>query len=238
MIRDTLSSIKEQFDRIDEKLGEKQLALFKDQADFEEERLQSLVDNASGDSVSPTALLYSIENMGNATPYNLLNEDEQPHYFLNGTTIDVEGQGAGGENIIGWDRDRRNGAIFTVFTEERILIIANHVRGYDEHTIPYDTVTNTNLNTGLGAKTRLAIQTKSATYHCDLLTTRKKHGKEEIEEAIEYLRERRQQSTESTPVITESEPLDQLEQLKSLYDDGAITEEEFEEKKAALLDDL
>jgi len=238
MIRDTLSTINQKIDRMGEKVAKKRLALFKDLAVYDEDELEDIIADASGDSVTEEELLSSIENLGNATPYNLLNEDEQPHYFLNGTTIDVEGQGAGGETIIGWDRDRRIGAVYTILTQRRILIIANHVRGYDEHTIPYDTVTTTNLNTGLGAKTRLSIQTKSATYHCDLLTTQNKHGKEEIKEAIEYLRNRREASVESTPTSSESEPLDQLERLKSLYDDGAISEEEFEEKKTELLDEL
>ncbi|MFB6186841.1 MAG: SHOCT domain-containing protein, partial [Halobacteriaceae archaeon] len=138
--------------------------------------------------------------------------------------------GAGSESITGWDRDRRIGGAFTVITEQRVLIIANHLRGYDEHTIPYDSITAINLNSGIFSK-RLTLQTRGATYHLSVTNS----DDDEVQDAVEWLRERRRQgdSHDST-----DDPLDRLEKLKNLYDNGAITEDEFEEKKASLLDEI
>lgn len=234
MIRDKLSSLKNRLDALDEQFEEKKVDTWRKAADVDEEKMKSVIAGASGDSVSFEALIFPIAHVDNTVSFELLDDDEQPHYFLKGSTIDVEGQGSGTESIVGWDRDRRIGGAYTVLTEDRVLIIANHARGYDEHTIPYDTITTTNLNNGF-ATTRLSIQTKSATYHCGVSKTEKKYGKDEVKDAVKYLRQRREQGAEPT---MEGEPLDKLEQLKSLYDDGTITEEEFEEQKAALLDDL
>lgn len=218
-------------DAVDD-LEQKRKGWLESRVDFDEEEVQLLLDSASGESVERDALLRLLD--GSTAPINLLDDGEQPHHFLNGSTIDVEGQGSGTESIIGWDRDRRIGAVYTVITDQRILVIANHARGYDEHTIPYDSVTNVSLNSGF-TSTRLSIQTKSATYHCSVSKSKRKFGGEEIESAVEYLRKRRQQGQQSDST---SDPLDRLEKLKSLYDDGVLSEEEFEVKKESLLDEI
>ncbi|MFA1612162.1 SHOCT domain-containing protein [Halobellus rubicundus] len=221
------NSIKEKFDEADRRTEE----WIESKLDFDEERLQTLVESAQGESVTRDAFLIVLD--GFVAPINLLDDEEQPHYFLNGSTVDVEGQGAGSESIVGWDRDRRIGGAYTILTSQRILVIANHARGYDEHTIPYDIVTAVNLNRGM-VGIRLSIQTKSATYHCSATKTKNKYGSEEVESAVDYLRKKRQQTTEEDS----DDALDQITRLKSLYDDGAITEEEFQEKKQSLLDDI
>jgi hypothetical protein len=197
-------------------------------ADRDVEEIRPLIESARGESVRRKHLF---NKLGHGTvPADLLDEGEQPHYFLWGSSIDVEGDGAGGESITGWDRDRRIGSAYTVITEQRVLVIASHLRGYDEHTIPYDSITSVNLNTGM-ISTRLTLQTRGATYHLSVSSS----DDEEVQEAVEYLRERRLRGDESS---ANDGPLDRLEKLKSLYDDGAITEVEFENKKSDLLDDI
>jgi len=196
MIREKLSSIKERLDKFDEQFEEKKVESWRKAADVNEDKMKSVIAAASGDSVSFEALIFPLAHIDNTVSFELLDDGEQPHYFLKGSTIDVEGQGSGTESIVGWDRDRRIGGAYTVLTEERVLIIANHARGYDEHTIPYDAITTTNQNNGF-ASTRLSIQTKSATYHCGVSKTESKYGKDEVEDAIDYLRQRREQGAES-----------------------------------------
>lgn len=231
MIRDKLGNIKERLDQIDEKRRDR----WQRRAGVDDDDLQAVIINAAGDSVNRESLIFPIGSTDSVVSFNLLDDGEQPHYFLKGSTIDVEGQGAGSESIIGWDRDRRIGGSYTVITENRVLIIANHARGYDEHTIPYDTITNVNLNSGL-TSTRLSIQTKSATYHCSVSKSKRKFGKGEVTDAVEYLRERRNRVNE--PDTTSDDPLDRIEKLKSLHEDGVLTDEEFEEKKESLLDEV
>lgn len=201
----------------------------RDQAEIE-----PVIERAKGESVRSNDLL-KIMSGGGTVPFDLIDEGEQPHYLLKGTTIDVEGHGAGSESIIGWDRDRRIGNSYTVITEDRVLIIASHLRGFDEHTIPYDSITNVNLNSGL-TSTRLSIQTKSATYHLSVTQTKQKQGVNEIQDAVKYIRDRRNRENNSN--TTSDDPLDRIEKLKSLHEDGVLSDEEFEEKKESLLDEV
>lgn len=221
-------SVKDKVDELDQKRQDWVEGLI----EFDEEELQVLIEGSEGESVNRDTLLIPISE--SSAPINLLDNGEQPHYLLNGSTIDVEGVGSGSESILGWDRDRRIGSAYTVITEQRILIIANHARGYDEHTIPYDAVTNVNLNRGVTG-VRLSLQTKSATYHCSVSKSNRKYGQEEVDNATEYLRKRRKEGTESGAT---DDPLDRIEKLKSLHDDGVLTDEEFEDKKASLLDEV
>ena len=46
------------------------------------------------------------------------------------------------------------------------------------------------------------------------------------------------QPTTNTTIVNQSDSLDKLKKLKELLDAGVITEEEFDEKKKALLDDI
>lgn len=229
MIRGKLSKIKERIGDFDDAQREKR----RKEAGVDKEALELVIENAEGNSINRESLLRYLAI--NTVPFNLLDEDEQPHYLLHGSTIDVEGQGAGTESIIGWDRDRRLGAVYTIITDKRVLVVANHVRGYDEHTIPYDAITTVNLNSGL-TSTRLSIQTTSATYHCSVSNTSREYGQEEEEQAVKYLRNRRQRENQTDS--NSKEPLEEIEKLKSLYDDGVLTEEEFEEKKKSLLDGI
>jgi len=221
-------SITDQIDRLEQK----RLNWVEGRVDFDEERVQAIIENAQGESVYRERLLQLMD--ASTAPINLLDQGEQPHYILNGSTIDVEGQGAGTENILGWDRDRRIGGIYTVVTEDRVLVIANHARGYDEHSIPFDAITTVNLNTGF-TSTRLSIQTRSATYHCGVSKTKRKYSIEEVNDAVEYLRRKREQNPKGS---ASDDSLDRLQKLKSLLDDGAITEDEFNEKKSKILDEI
>ena len=197
-------------------------------ADRDEDEILPVIEQARGESVKPNNLLNTLD--ANTVPIDLLDEGEQPHYFLKGSSVDVEGDGAGGESITGWDRDRRIGGAFTVLTEQRVLVIANHLRGYDEHTIPYDSITAVNLNSGIASK-RLTLQTRGATYHLSVTSS----DDDEVQDAVKWLRGKRRHGDESNST---DDSLDRLEKLKSLYDDGVLNEKEYEEKKAELLDDI
>lgn len=197
-------------------------------ADRDKEAIAEIIEQAHGDSIRPNNLFQQLD--GDTVPADLLDSGEQPHYYLKGSSVDVEGDGAGGESITGWDRDRRIGSAFTLVTEQRVLVIANHFRGYDEHTIPYESISAVNLNSGFVSK-RLSLQTRGATYHLSVSTS----DDDEVQRAVEYLRERRRQGDDSD---SRGDPLDRIEKLKSLHDDGVLTDEEFEEKKSSLLDDV
>lgn len=167
---------------------------------------------------------------------DLLDGDEKVHYMWRGGTIDVEGSSAG-DSIFGNDRDRKSSfkGIFTAVTSKRIVIAIPQFLGDDERHIPYHSATSVDLDTGL-VNRRVSIQTKGQTYHIQAQGP----SKDELREAMRFIREKIEEANRPQQVHTESEPdpTEQLQNLKELHDDGVLTDEEFEQKKQSILDKI
>lgn len=166
----------------------------------------------------------------------LLDDDETVHYMWRGGTIDVEGSGAG-QSIFGNDRDRKSSfkGIFTAVTDKRIVIAIPQFLGDDERHIPYFSVTSVDLDTGL-VNRRVSIQTKGQTYHVQAQGP----SKDELRDAMRFIREQveaanRPQQVQAT---SEPDPTDRLMKVKELHDQGLLTDDEFEEKRRALVDEI
>ena len=121
-------------------------------------------------------------------------------------------------------------------TEKRVAVKIPQWLGSDERSIPYDSITSVDLDTGLINK-RLTLQTPGQTYHIEA----HEPGKEECREAIKFIRKKISESKQPQVVqqeASEPDPTEQLINLKELHDDGILSEEEFEEKKKSLLDKI
>jgi hypothetical protein len=166
----------------------------------------------------------------------LLDEDETVHYMWRGGTIDVEGSGAG-DSIFGNDRDRKSSfkGIFTGITSKRIVIAIPQYLGDDERHVPYFSATSVDLDTGLVAR-RVSIQTKGQTYHIQAQGP----DKDELRQAMRFIREKIEEANTPTRVAAASEPdpTEQLKNLKELHDSGIVNDEEFEAKKQSLLEKI
>lgn len=170
---------------------------------------------------------------------DILDPDEVVHYITRGTTVDVEGSSAG-TSLFGDDRSRKTGTkgyVRAVITDRRVAIKVPQVLGNDERSVPYDSITSADLDTGLINK-RITLQTPGQTYHIEA----QEPGKEEVREAVRFIREKRSEANQPDVVTTnessESDPLDQLEKLRELHEKGAVSDSEFENKKADLLDQI
>jgi hypothetical protein len=170
---------------------------------------------------------------------DILDPDEVVHYITRGTTVDVEGSSAG-TSLFGDDRSRKTGTkgyVRAVITDRRVAIKVPKVLGNDERSVPYDSITSADLDTGLINK-RITLQTPGQTYHIEA----QEPGKEEVREAVRFIREKRSEANQPDVVTTnessESDPLDQLEKLRELHEKGAVSDSEFENKKADLLDQI
>lgn len=173
-----------------------------------------------------------VEKMADA-----LEPDESVHYLWRGGTIDVEGSGAG-DSIFGNDRDRKSGTkgfVRTAVTGERIVVHIPQFLGDDERTIPYRSISSVDLDTGLVDK-RVSLQTKGQTYHVQATEP----GKDEVKRALRFVREKVEEAHQPQTVQTASEPdpTEQLKNLKELHEQGVLTDEELEEKKQSLLDQI
>ena len=167
---------------------------------------------------------------------NLLDEDENVHYMWRGGTIDVEGSSAG-ESIFGNNRDRKSSlkGVFTAVTSKRIVIAIPQFLGDDERHIPYHSATSVDLDTGL-INRRVSIQTKGQTYHIQAQGP----PKDELRDAMRFIREKIEETNRPQQVQTESDPdpTEQLKNLKELHAKGVLTDEEFRSKKQSLLDKI
>jgi hypothetical protein len=163
---------------------------------------------------------------------DVLDDDEQVHYLTSGSTVDVEGSSAG-ESLFGDDRSRKSGTkgwVRTGITDKRVVVKVPQWLGDDERSIPYQNITSVDLDTGLAFK-RLTLQTPGQTYHIEATEP----DKDEIREAMKFIRNKMTESTEEKVVVQsndEPDPTEQLQNLKELYNDGVLTDEEFEEKSS------
>jgi len=162
---------------------------------------------------------------------DVLDDGENVHYLTRGSTVDVQ-EGGDNSSLFGDDRSRKTGTrgwVRAAFTDRRVVVKVPQMLGTDERSIPYQNITSVDLDTGL-VKKRVTLQTMGATYHIEADDP----GKDEVRDAMRFVRQKLGESNDSGG--TEDSPLDKLEQLRDLHDDGVLSDEEFEEKKQDLLD--
>jgi len=209
----------------------------------------SPLDNADLDC-TPQNELATRENVSKID--ELMEVGEQVHFLAKDAT-------GGIEIITGGRKETTDGGgrktVWTAVTDRRVVssIPSSLIGGSDEISIPYTSVTNVDLE-DMGTdiadsdgivemmesyiQKRLVIQTNSRTYRIDVGTM----SEESCRRMADFIRKK---STEQTRRLEKQEqghssgnPLDQIERLKQLNDQGAITDEEFEEKKSKLLDQI
>lgn len=169
---------------------------------------------------------------------DILDNDEIVHYLTRGSTVDVEGSGAGG-SLFGDDRSRKSGTkgyVRAVITDRRVAVKVPQFLGNDERSVPYSNITSVDLDTGLVNK-RLTLQTPGQTYHIEA----QEPGKDELRDITRFIRDKI--SEENQPDVvqadnSEADPLDQLSKLKDLHDQGVVSDQEFEDKKSNLMDKI
>lgn len=167
---------------------------------------------------------------------DVLDEDENVHYITSGSTVDVEGSQAG-VSLFGDDRSRKSGTkgwVRAAFTQKRVVIKIPQWLGSDERTIPYHNITSVDLDTGLVNK-RITLQTPGQTYHVEAQNPDKTECRNIVKFVRDKIRESQKQNSNDS---SKKSPLDRLEKLKDLHDQGALSDEEFEEKKQELMSEI
>jgi hypothetical protein len=191
--------------------------------------VQDLAEGAISDSVSAERLMGQEQYFHNVMPF--LEADEQPHYLFpltKGFFADIPliiDSGAEREEAL----SKQDGGTVVV-SNHYVRIIS--IKG--EWTIPYSSISSVDY---VGHPS-LHVQTEGRTYYIKVAGT---HFNEEerLSEASTYIRRKqRGAGNQSTQNISDDDtkPLDQIKQLGELRDAGAISKEEFEEKKQELLD--
>ncbi|TKX60823.1 hypothetical protein EXE48_10350 [Halorubrum sp. ASP1] len=194
------------------------------------------IDDRQPDGDEPSGKYVTPERLKKVA--DILDNDEVVHFLTRGSTVDVEGSGAGG-SLFGDDRSRKSGTsgyVRAVVTDRRVAVKVPQFLGNDERSVPYSNITSVDMDTGLVNK-RLTLQTPGQTYHIEA----HEPGKDELREITRFIRGKISEANQPTTVQADSsepDPLEQLEKLKKLHEQGVVDDEEFSEKKSNLLDKI
>lgn len=148
---------------------------------------------------------------------------------ISGITHDDDDDSFLGENSGGGIRNSNQVAIFT---NERVLTRLPAFLSTDTSTIRYENIKSVETKYGM-VKRKLILRTSGEDYHLVAFDS-----KPVINVASEFVREKISEGAESSTVQVEESPIEKIEQLKELYDNGAISEQEFKSKKEELLDEI
>jgi hypothetical protein len=160
----------------------------------------------------------------------LLDPGESVHFLATdaGGQLKIDGEP---QNIIN---------LTTVVTDRRVLFKHGKMIGSKQTSIDYKDISSVEVSFGVVQK-RLNIETDSKVFGIGVGQL----DKDEVQDMAKFVREKAREtslpeierSNEKSPT-DEEDALDKLERLGELHDNGVITEEEFQEKKQSLLDQI
>lgn len=119
-------------------------------------------------------------------------------------------------------------------TDSRLTAYINETIGSSNLSIDYDRVETVEVERGAIA-TKLSVQSTSKTYSFPGFNS---IDSREINEFAQFVRDQAKDASTTAQSGSGVDPTQQLKNVKELHDEGVLTDEEFEEKKQALLDKL
>lgn len=189
----------------------------------EKKQLQREAEGYTADSADDSVTMERLEPV---TEY--LDDDEEVHYLLKGSGIDVSGAGTDNERFSFTANAR------TAITNKRILtVVPKKITGTDTRTILYESTAGVDLDKGPVNK-YVNIEANTRTYRINFTP----EDEDTIRDAIRFIRDKQSEVRGRDTSGSEEDPLSQLSELEELQESGTITEEEFEEKKQELLNRL
>lgn len=146
---------------------------------------------------------------------------------------------AGGQlKIDGESQDIIN--LTTVVTDRRVLFKHRKMIGTKQTSINYKDISSVEVSFGVIQK-RLNVETDTKVFGMGVGQI----DKDEVQDMAQFVREKAHETSRpetgrsnEQPLTEEEDPLDKLERLGELHDSGVISEEEFQEKKQTLLDQI
>jgi hypothetical protein len=188
--------------------------------------------NAEGETVTPDRL--------DPPVVDALGGNEQPHYLLRGESFEEVSADSRETNRL---FPRVNDAVSTVATDQRVLVVVPQSATTETCTVDYEEITDVTVENGQFPE--LHIETSSGAAVVNFSES------ESPDSLVAYIDEQRtdgetetpeeRESDTSSPVETSGDsagPLEQIERLAALREQGIVTEEEFEQKKQQLLEQV
>lgn len=158
-----------------------------------------------------------------------LDPGEKVHYLAK--------DAGGGLKIDDGEKDvGTKGFIRTVATNTRVIITVPNMLNTETHVIPYGNISSVSHSSGV-LRNRLSIESSSKTFGVDIGVLSDDACKDMTQFVRKMANEFQKQQQNETNTDSKS-PLEKIEHLKQMNDDGIITDEEFQRKKEMLLDDV
>lgn len=163
-----------------------------------------------------------------------LEPGEKVHFFASdgGSKLKIDGESQGG--VV---------KVLTVVTNRRVLFKAGKMIGGSQVSIDYKDISSVEVSFGVIQK-RLNLETDSKVFGIGVGQVEK----DEVQDMAQFIRQKMKGATRNDGTSTadqstddsesEEDPLDKIERLGELRDNGVISEEEFQEKKQSLLDQI
>lgn len=163
-----------------------------------------------------------------------LEPGEKVHFFASD---------AGGQLKIDGEKQDGVTGVLTVVTDQRVLFKTGKVIGGSQTSIGYRDISSVEVSFGMVQK-RLNLETDSKVFGIGVGQI----DKDEVQDMARFIRQKMRELDQADSGYTASEvdsdtdseqdPLDKLERLGKLRDSDVITEDEFQEKKQSLLDQI
>lgn len=122
----------------------------------------------------------------------------------------------------------------TAATDKRIVIKKEKGLAFESQSIRYENISSVGLGPDGFTGSKLRVETSSKVYGIGVGQI----AKDAAEDMCKFIRSKMSQANQSDSAnrSVSEDPLDKLERLRDLKEDGVVSEEEFEEKKSELLD--
>lgn len=172
---------------------------------------------------------YSAERAESCVQYVSAGEEIEGVLNISGITHDDDDDSIMGENQGGGVRTSNQVAIFT---DERILTRLPGFVKTDTSSIRYENVKSVETKNGM-VKRKLTLRTSGEDYHLVAFDS-----KDVVKVAADFVTEQIRNDSAPAERRSEDSPLEKIEKLKQLCDNGAISKSEFESKKSELLDQI
>lgn len=163
-------------------------------------------------------------------------------YLDPGEKVHFLARDAGGQLKIDGEKQDGVTGVLTAATDRRVIFKTGKMIGGSQTSIDYRDISSVEVSFGMVQK-RINLETDSKVFGIGVGQL----GKDEVQDMAQFIREKmrepnRVESSENTQTSentdSDDDPLDKLERLGELRDNEVITEEEFQEKKESLLDQI
>jgi hypothetical protein len=164
---------------------------------------------------------------------------EIDEYLEPGEKVHFFATDAGGQLKIDGEKEDNAMGVKTAVTNKRVLFKTDKMIGGSQTSIDYRDISSVEVSFGMVQK-RLNLETDSKVFGIGVGQIEK----DEVQDMARFIRDKMRDEHQKDSSYTtgeggsEDDPLDKLERLGKLRDDGVITEAEFEEKKQSLLDQI